>query len=147
MLPSNVDLADFPDNTNSTYTVKLDRPLRLQSGRWEVGLADILFPKTWDNVTEGIITFRRSRPLQRDYQRFVVKVRKGLYETITELILMRQRALTTAGLLERILLYYDTLSNRSMINILKKEYQMLLSDDIAQILGFKAGEWVGAGKH
>jgi len=52
-LPSNVK--DFPDNTNSTYTVKLDSPLTLESGKWEVGLTDIQYPTSWGNVTDGML--------------------------------------------------------------------------------------------
>jgi hypothetical protein len=40
----------YPDNKISSFKTKLPAPIDLQDGRvWEVGLTDIIYPKTWLN--------------------------------------------------------------------------------------------------
>ncbi len=45
-LPSNLSLADFPENTLTNFTTRLKNPRRLD-GPYEVALAQVLFPKNW----------------------------------------------------------------------------------------------------
>lgn len=48
-LPSNASLDLYPDNTLSSFTTKLDPPIDLQ-GSYEIGLSEIIYPRTWLNV-------------------------------------------------------------------------------------------------
>lgn len=48
-LPSNSSEAYYPDNTLTGFTTKLHNKISLQ-GEWEVGLSDIIFPRTWFNL-------------------------------------------------------------------------------------------------
>lgn len=43
-LPSNSSNDIYPNNTSASYTVRLHREILLESGEWEVGLAEIHFP-------------------------------------------------------------------------------------------------------
>lgn len=52
-LLSNSSTNFFPNNKASSFTVQLSNEIRLNSPNWEVGLADILFPPTWENITAG----------------------------------------------------------------------------------------------
>lgn len=48
-LPSDSSAQFFPANTLSDYRTKLPYPIQLK-GRWEVGLAELIYPKSWPNV-------------------------------------------------------------------------------------------------
>lgn len=50
-LPSNASMSIYPDNTLTRYKTKLKQMCEL-NGQWEVGLAEIQFPKTWYNLSE-----------------------------------------------------------------------------------------------
>src|SRR5258705_3705900 len=49
-LPSNSSMGYFPNNTLAKYTTKLPSPILLQD-EWEVGLAEIIYPTSFYNVT------------------------------------------------------------------------------------------------
>ena len=51
-LPSNSSMQYFPDNKTSNSVTKLSRTLQLD-GEWEVGLAEIDYRHTWNNILEG----------------------------------------------------------------------------------------------
>ena len=45
-LPSNASKDVFPNNTISSFTVDLAKPIELD-GQWMVGLCEIIYPRTW----------------------------------------------------------------------------------------------------
>ena len=49
-LPSNSSEKFFPDNTLTRFKTKLHNTMTLR-GEWECGLSEILFVKSWNNVT------------------------------------------------------------------------------------------------
>ena len=48
-LPSNASAAMYPRNTASEYRTQLPDPVELE-GDWEVGLAEIQYPKSWNSI-------------------------------------------------------------------------------------------------
>lgn len=95
-LPSNSSKDYFPDNTVTNYVTKLHNTVSL-AGEWEVGLAEIHFPRTWNNVgpdedfrilirdcaaIEPLDTSMRSRC----HFRLEVKVKGGYYHTMETLV-------------------------------------------------------------
>ena len=58
VLPSNASMKHFPNNSLSRYTVKLPQPIDLTKGKWEVGLIEIAYSKSWYNVTEASLTIK-----------------------------------------------------------------------------------------
>lgn len=60
-LPSNSSYKFFPNNTISEYTVKLPQTLDLSKGKWEVGLEELSFYKSWFNVTNAKLTIFHSQ--------------------------------------------------------------------------------------
>ena len=50
-LPSNASMDLFPNNTLQNYTTQLSVASEF-TGRWEVGLYEIMYPRMWYNVTE-----------------------------------------------------------------------------------------------
>ena len=51
-LPSNSSMDIYPNNTLAKYTTRLHNDVSLQ-GEWEVGLSEIVFPKTWFNINKS----------------------------------------------------------------------------------------------
>ena len=55
-LPSNSSMGYFPDNTLAKFTTKLPTPVLLDDN-WEVGLAEIIYPTAFYNVTSDTNIF------------------------------------------------------------------------------------------
>lgn len=51
VLPSNSSTNIYPNNTVTSFRVKLAHPLVL-NGLWEVALSEIQYPRTWHNISE-----------------------------------------------------------------------------------------------
>ena len=92
-LPSNSSMDAYPDNTLSSYTVKLPEEIDL-TGDWEVGLKEIHFPQSWYNVTqldgEFIIdtthlTDRRIAQQEGNSRRISCLLYPGYYNTCEQL--------------------------------------------------------------
>ena len=54
--PSNASMHIYPKNTLAQYTINLQTPLVLGEN-YEVGLCEIQYPHSWDNVRRGHNTF------------------------------------------------------------------------------------------
>lgn len=52
-LPSDGCMDIYPNNTLSNFLTKLARPIEL-SGEWEVGLVELIYPRMWNNVSNGL---------------------------------------------------------------------------------------------
>ena len=57
ILPSNSSMQYFPDNKTSNFVTKLSKTVQLD-GECEVGLAEIDYPHTWYNISEGKILWK-----------------------------------------------------------------------------------------
>ena len=51
-LPSNSSIEYFNDKKISNFVTKLPKTIQLD-GEWEVGIAEIDYPDTWYNISEG----------------------------------------------------------------------------------------------
>jgi len=66
-LPSNSSQQFFPDNTMTDFATKLSSTIEL-TNEWEVGLAEIMFPRSWYTIpTKGL-------NIEVDYSKCIVKV-------------------------------------------------------------------------
>src|SRR5688572_10976103 len=54
-LPSNSSQEFFPDNTLTEFTTKLPSTIGL-TNEWEVGLAEITFPRSWYTIPKNGLT-------------------------------------------------------------------------------------------
>ena len=57
-LPSNASL-DMFDDTLTHYRVQMGAPLTFDEGEWLVGMTDIQYPNTWQNVHEAALFIRK----------------------------------------------------------------------------------------
>lgn len=53
-LPSNSSAAYFPDNRPNRFRTKLAKAISLR-GNWEVGLAEIQYPHTWNTINRAVV--------------------------------------------------------------------------------------------
>lgn len=71
-LPSNSSQEFFPDNTLTEFTTKLPSTIEL-TNEWEVGLAEIMFPRSWYTVPkDGVI-------IKVDYRECDIQWRKEMH--------------------------------------------------------------------
>jgi hypothetical protein len=145
-LPSDASAAEFPHNTNSSFSVRLAKNIRFSSREWEVALKDISFSNNWPNVTEGIITVR-VKEVNGALFTFVVKIGTGRYENITEIIERVHSSLQSFRIYPTVGFEYDKTANATAMFIQTDELSISLSTDIAYIFGFVPNQFYEKGKH
>lgn len=142
---------DFPSNTNSTYTVKLEKALTLEAGQWEVGLTEIQFPSSWVNVPRGTITntLVESSPTagSNPEHRIEYYVRKGRYTSIDELIGEINRAQQSYGTSSKFSIYFDKITNKCVLMIRDDNTRLQFSRDLAIIFGLDKDIIYKKGRH
>ena len=149
--PSNSSMDVHPDNTISKYTVELKTPLQLE-GDYEVGLSQIQYPRTWNNIRKGRNGFviRWKIPKSKPYV-ISKRIPPGYYSSIDDLVSMiRQRIMSLAvGKLKGIQIEYHASSRKVKIfnsNVTFENMQgvsfpvrvnIKFRGDVARLLGFK----------
>ena len=85
--PSNASTDIYKNNTLSSYTVNFKQPIVL-SGEYDVGVAEIQFPRMWNNIRKGNNTFEidYSYPRSGKKKHMIKEVTPGYYESIPDLI-------------------------------------------------------------
>ena len=89
-LPSNSSMEYFPDNTLTNFTTKLYNEISLKD-EWEMGLAEIIFPKKLFNVDENqhvtLIRYYKQQTSSTSYINFrsVSPVKAGYYDNVEDL--------------------------------------------------------------
>ena len=86
--PSNASMHIYPKNTLAQYTINLQTPLVLGEN-YEVGLCEIQYPHSWDNVRRGHNTFDISFQSPRRAGKWMTmekEIPAGYYATIPELL-------------------------------------------------------------
>ena len=62
-LPSDGSITDFPNNALSTFRTRFSQMMDLSRGEWEVGLTEMTFPTTVENVLPGCNYFEVMVPI------------------------------------------------------------------------------------
>src|ERR1043165_3432117 len=89
-LPSNSSMLYYPDNTLTRYTTRLANAISLL-GDWEVGLVEIQYPHTWNNLErfEGRISYSQALTQREEKpQSFLIKMfrlQAGYYNSIGDM--------------------------------------------------------------
>ena len=164
--PSNSSMKIFPDNTLAAFTVNLETALELSSD-YEVGLCELQYPQSWDNIRKGNNAFQIAYRLPRG--REVTDTREvppGYYEKIPDVIraiknsysATRRKNMSLLGLE----MEYNPSTRRVNVNTMKMKLSIkrldgreqekaadasiMLKDDIARLLGFRNGTIIETGK-
>lgn len=97
-LPSNSSENFFPDNTLTDFTTKLSSTIDL-TNEWEVGLAEMMFPRSWCTIPKEGLTIVVDywqcylKPPNYDPKKFPrcdyveLNIRGGFYHSMEELVL------------------------------------------------------------
>lgn len=133
-LPSNSSLQYFPENTLSNFKTKLSQRINLV-GEWEVGLYEIQYPRTWNNITEkeGRFRFRLAPggPIFYGY------VKPGKYDTCHHLVHAVNDVIREKEDGEKIVLSYSTNTNRVYLFV-NNGCKLWFDSALASILGFRS---------
>ena len=148
-LPSSASSTDFPNNTNSSYKIKLPQKLDLKPGEWSVGLLEAHIPNKFYNVTDGTVTFESTK------KSIVIKrsVASGFYgsaESIVRRIVIDSQSWNIGDKSgdEIVEIAYDKRGNRATLTVMAvDDYTVHLSEDLCACLGFKHDSKLGAGIH
>lgn len=133
-LPSNASMQDFPENSVSSYFVRLEKPLRLE-GKWIVGMVEMHYPNSWDNVTDGRIIVNQ----KATNSAIVVFAKTGRYRTEEELIEEIRQQLSAHKIENSIQFSRDKITNRCHITVKENDLEIKLSQNLSNILGL---EWI-----
>ena len=128
-LPSNACLDIFPNNTLSSYLVKLERPLRLD-GKWLVGMVEMHYPNSWDNVTDGKIIITQGINSAK-----VMFISTGRYRSIDEVLLAIRDALLSFNMNGSIRFSQNKVQNTCCIEVKERDLKIQVSKNLANILG------------
>lgn len=91
-LPSNSSMEYFPSNTLTDFTTKLASTIEL-TNEWEVGLAEIMFPRSWYTIPKKGTFFEvdysqcQLQSYESENEQLVkIDVNGGFYHTMEELV-------------------------------------------------------------
>src|SRR5437867_2475357 len=115
-LPSNT-ITDH-NNTPSRFTVHLPQKLELV-GNWECGLCQVIYPHTWENLTQEDAEIRFL--LAQDGSTHSIKFQPGCYDSIQDLLAAVHAAFKnrTENPEKVVTLSYDNISKRIYLKIIE----------------------------
>ena len=142
-LPSDSSKAYFDKQDASHYFTKLHGGVRLDPGEWMVGLAEITYPATYDNIPVSEFTAEYHVPDKPDaVRRSRCAVRAKHYITPQDLINDWLKAFIShpdhsyyRGQ-RKIRLAYDKISERATFSFDGSDHVLKLSHPLAHALGF-----------
>ncbi|GBN23197.1 hypothetical protein AVEN_40562-1 [Araneus ventricosus] len=126
-LPSDSSLRYFPNNKISSFVIQLPSPILLE-GRWEVGLAEIIYPHTWYNVNETNNAFGFDLG---DGKLITKKIPPGSYETVPDIL----KAMMLPSHEGKISFKFNANNKRVKIKTEKKS-KVVLIEGLCDLLGF-----------
>ena len=134
-LPSNSSLEIYHKNTLADFTVHLLQPLDL-GGDWVVGLSEIQYPHTWNNVRKLSNVFYARWGKEAMVERY--EVSDGYYKSVNQVLdsIKNQMAEKRRN---DLVLSYDDVTRRVTID-LKNSLEVLLGEGFAPLLGFENGQ-------
>ena len=126
-LPSDSSPDFFPENTVARFKTYLPEPLTL-SGRWEVGLVEIVYPHSWENVTDNMYFVS----IKIDKKVGTYEIPHGYYSKIEDLI----HVLPHNFLKGQARIYYKPEIRRTVVQILSDKVMVKFSPALSILLGF-----------
>ena len=82
-LPSNSSESVYGKQKLCSYKTK---PLNLNVDEWEVGLAEVIYPHTWNNVKEGTFSIKKLNDRDELWEWTTVKIPSARYENPEQLV-------------------------------------------------------------
>lgn len=130
VLPSNASSKYFPNNTLSEYTVKLPQRLDLSKGKWEIGLEEIMFYKSWYNLKDASIAYYKEGILVH-----IVHFPDGFFETASSFI-KHLNDTTEKQLPKHFQFRYNSVSRKCTLACkFIRYYNVVISNSLVNIIG------------
>lgn len=132
-LPSDSSLEYFPENKVSHFITRFPKSIEL-TGKWELGISEIIFPHTWYNVnaSNNLMEFR----LGDSEEPFQFRIPSGFYPTVPDIL----NALSVKILESNIHFSFNEMSKRVQIKV-RGNARVILHPGMAELLGFDSMEF------
>jgi hypothetical protein len=139
-LPSNSSEAFYGRQNMSNYKTRLPEALKLDVSEWEVGLAEFIYPVTWNNVKDAWFTVKK-RNSNEDWMFEKCNVPDSRYTTKQLIATLQQKLEKCLGpeQAERIQFGYSPVTRRTKVFI-DHHYAISFSKELATPLGFGDSE-------
>jgi hypothetical protein len=133
-LPSNASMDFYSDNTASNYTIRMPRTFYLQ-GKYEVALAEIQYPHTWNSMKTFLNYFVCYRPNGETDNYKLAWINVGYYKTVHQLCDdITERIEEREGTKNLVVFKYRETSRQ--VYIKTNDYEVAFSAPLAEMLGF-----------
>lgn len=157
----------YPENTLADFTMNLSKPIELDSMDYEVGLCEIQFPYSWENIRKNrnkiIITVGYGESWVHEDE---IIIQPGYYESIADLVLNVQSQINlrsqpvkanNGSRLHGLFLKYNQFINQVTINaenmsmlgfkdkLISKNLRLTLTGDVANLFGFEENTVIESG--
>ena len=114
----------------------MPQPLEF-AGEWEVGLAEITYPRRWYNVQYdtkfAYMTHDRSDDSDQDHSLITKKIKRGYYASPNDLL---RQMFKDEDLLGKVEYEYSTVSQKVTLKVLETGGLLRLGEDIGKLLGY-----------
>lgn len=144
-LPSDASMGYFPDNRISRFRTYLPEVFKL-NGPYEVGLAEISYPRSWDNIREDcLITLTESIVSDSEINLSTqILLPKGYYGSVTELLeVLTFEVDISQNIMPGVItrsekpVRFEYIEHRRRVAVtLKENYSMSIPAPLAILLGF-----------
>jgi hypothetical protein len=132
-LPSNSSREFFGRQEPHNYKTKLAKPITVDPARWEVGLAEIKYPKSWENLTSDNVI----RIYLQDGGVFRANLPRGRYADPVVLVDHFKRAIQHAiGEENKNLVHVEYLDDRRTLVRLGQGTALVIPPVLATMLGW-----------
>ncbi len=153
-LPCNASLSVYPENRISSYTTRLAKTINLK-GEWQVGLAEIEYPRTWYSFNDDDGTFslhiypapsqkHANKPGEVVFKKLPgmsisrnLQISGGYYESVRAVISAINAIVGPTAVIG-----YDKLKNKAQL-VAKPNISVSFYGKLAAILGMKPNEALG----
>lgn len=129
-LPSDNSKNYFPDNKVSHFITRLPKCLEL-TGKWVVGISEIIFPHTWYNVNEtnNLVEYILAEKSLK------FRISPGFYPTVPDIL----NAISVKLLENKINFTFNEVTKRVQIKV-TGDASVILHPGMAELLGFDSME-------
>ena len=131
-LPSNSSLEEYPDNTLSSFRVKMVQTVILE-GDWEVGLVEMHYPQRWYNYLRSDVTSRIFYSINQGESWVDYPLESGYYDNIKHFLL----ALVPDRFRENIEFGFNSVSQKVFVTVNTPGFAVKFTGTLAAMLGFE----------
>ena len=139
-LPSNTPAPEHPGNVTSNYQITLGEPLEFKDLSYEVGLAEIIYCKSWYNIPKPLTKIYYSRKSKYQSQKQTEEVYLPITQDVITCEEIESMINATKPRFIKTTLKYDPKSKRFGLNLNASE-RIYIHPVLASKLGFRTHDF------